>query len=147
MPDPVNGFSVRGCYVISDKFHVPMSPEKEFSNFFKLIWKLDVPQKIKLFGWRCFINRFPTGDHLQLRGISFCFSIDCVCCGMESETLIHILFKCGISSLIWKEVAYWLGFVDYDFVSILSSFWRWYRFCKSKKVKYSRKWTIWLATC
>ncbi|XP_058764649.1 uncharacterized protein LOC131638116 [Vicia villosa] len=78
LPDPDNWFSVRRCYAISDKFHVPMDLEKEFSKVFKLIWNLDVPQKITSFDWKCFINRMPTRDLLLLRGISFLSSIGCV---------------------------------------------------------------------
>ncbi|XP_058756019.1 uncharacterized protein LOC131629236 [Vicia villosa] len=66
-PDPAGGFSVRGCYALTDCFHVPLGLEKEFSHVLKLIWKTVVPQKVKAFGWRCCINRLPTKDLLQVR--------------------------------------------------------------------------------
>lgn len=74
-------------------------------KFFSLIWKVVVPQKIKAFGWKCFINIFPTRELLLNRVISFPTSFACIICGFERKSLNHVLFSCSVSSLIWKELA------------------------------------------
>ncbi|XP_058764099.1 uncharacterized protein LOC131637526 [Vicia villosa] len=141
-------FSVKSCYSIFNTFHVPFGPDMEFYNSFGCIWKLEVPQNIKAFGWRCFLNRLPTKDLLLRRGISFANSFACVCCGLERESLNHLLLDCGVSALIWKEIAIWLGYVDFYYEGcIMGSFMKWYGFCKSNKVKSGKEGTIWLSIC
>ncbi|XP_058742273.1 uncharacterized protein LOC131614731 [Vicia villosa] len=139
-------FSIKSSYLLSNAFHVPFGPEKEFFTSFSSLWNLVVPQKIKAFGWRCFLNRLHTRDLLLVRGISFSNSIACVCCGLERKSLYHIFLGCGVSALIWKEIISWIGFVDFGFGCIMGSFLKWCSFCKSKKViKPGREGTIWLA--
>lgn len=34
-------------------------------------------------------------------------------CGVKRESLNHIFFSCCVSSLIWKELAFWVGIFYY----------------------------------
>src|SRR4051812_23579214 len=97
---------------------------------------MHVPQKIKAFGWRCFIERLPTRDALVYRGILPNTSdISCVFCRDVPESMYHSLFLCHVADLVRKEVTGWIDFVDFEAVNLLDSFVRWSRFCKSKRVK------------
>lgn len=49
-------------------------------------WKLEVPFKIKVFGWRTFGIRLPTKDLLKTRGISFLLnSLKLFFCNIDFE--------------------------------------------------------------
>src|SRR4051812_2885711 len=75
-----NVYSVRSCYSLSNVFHVPFGPEKAFVKAFNLIWKLDVPYKIKTFGWKCFfINRMTTRDLFLLEVFLFLLLLFVLC--------------------------------------------------------------------
>ena len=63
------------------------------------IWKLGVPNKIKLFGWCACQEILPTRVNLAKRKI-----IEdnlCQCCGREPETEAHILWECGAAQDVW----------------------------------------------
>lgn len=68
---------------------------------FTLLWKFDVPPKVKLFVWRAAL-KVATRDNLCKRGIhvlnddfgcAFCFQVD--------ESINHILFVCPRVSYVW----------------------------------------------
>lgn len=47
--------------------HEDLDGDKEIT--FKILWKAQVPFKIKAFGWKTFLNRLLSKDHLRRRGI------------------------------------------------------------------------------
>lgn len=106
-----------------------------------------VPKRIKAFGWRCLLIRLPTRDIFLFRGIHILTINACGICGMQREYMSHILFSCYVSSLVWKNLASWVGFVDYNFVDIWSSYIGWHNFFKFKKVKSGREGIFWLEIC
>ena len=76
------------------------SSEKQKKNqVWNLIWKLKVPNKIKLFIWRCCNNALAVRHNLKQRHMR----VDNVCgvCGSVDETEIHLLFGCELSHLFW----------------------------------------------
>ncbi|KAJ1433127.1 Ribonuclease H-like superfamily [Sesbania bispinosa] len=68
-------------------------------DIWKTIWKLAVPQKIKLFMWRACQNALPVKANLVRRRISN----DSVCpvCGNSDETVEHSLLLCNWVSPVW----------------------------------------------
>ena len=70
------------------------------SNFWKSIWKMQCPSKIKHFLWRACKNILPTNDCLVRRKVG---TMDgCVYCG-EKETSGHTLWNCREAAEVWKE--------------------------------------------
>ena len=63
------------------------------------IWKLSVPNKIKLFIWRCCNNSLAVRHNLKKRGMR----VDNTCgvCGAMDETQLHLFFGCEISLMFW----------------------------------------------
>ncbi|XP_058742003.1 uncharacterized protein LOC131614437 [Vicia villosa] len=143
--EPEGIFSVRSCYGGYEKYHIPFGPRVENSEALTLLWHNLVPQKIKSFGWRCFLNRLPIKDLLARRGISLSNSTLCVLCENNQESLLHLLLSCRASYLIWRDMATWIGFDIGEEVSLIESYMRWYRFCKSNRVKKGREGVMWLA--
>lgn len=62
-------FSVKSYYNIINSVHIPYEPVGEFDEAFSKVWRMDVPIKIKAFGWRCFIDRLLTHGALSHKGV------------------------------------------------------------------------------
>lgn len=60
--------------------------------FWKRIWKLEVPNKVKLFIWRACSNILPTAVNLFQRKILD--SPACTRCGLSCEDSGHALWSC-----------------------------------------------------
>lgn len=59
------------------------------------LWKLRIPNKIKVFGWRACQEIFPTHVNLAKRRVI----IDnvCQCCNIFPEFRVHALWDCGVA--------------------------------------------------
>ncbi|XP_055961881.1 uncharacterized protein LOC130015554 [Mercurialis annua] len=68
-------------------------------NDWKLLWNLKIPNKIKIFIWRCLYDGLPTGAALCHR---LQIPSDCKFYG-EHETLMHLLFLCPVARQIWFQ--------------------------------------------
>lgn len=91
----------------------------KISQFWKLLWKLNCPNKMKHFLWRACRDILPTNYRLATRKVinddSFAF------CG-ECESSRHILWDCKVASKVWKEVDLGLPVLDQptrDFVDVV----------------------------
>lgn len=61
------------------------------------------------------MNRLSTRDILLIIGISFPSNdLACVLCRDMGESLDHSFLLCRISIFVWKEVAGWIDFEDYE---------------------------------
>ncbi|XP_058753518.1 uncharacterized protein LOC131626698 [Vicia villosa] len=147
LADPDYSFTVRSCYDLFNFYHLPRGPDLHLVRVFSLIWKLVIPNKTKFFGWRCFLDRLPTRDLLLYRGIPISSPNVCVFCETEKESLSHIIFCCRFSRLVWKDLASWIGFTEFLFVDVWSSFYDWHSFCKNRQVKPGREGIFWAAIC
>ena len=67
----------------------------------KTLWKLKVPNKIKVFGWQACCSILPTRVNLSRKRII----VDnrCEACKTEPETKIHTLWNCGVAQDIWAR--------------------------------------------
>ena len=83
----------------------------------KKIWKLNTPQRIKMFLWRLGSNVLPTRENISHRlDIP---DTSCVLYKKELESLHH-LFKCNIVRSLWF-VAYWGFKVEHSPTTSLES--------------------------
>ncbi|KAI9186031.1 hypothetical protein LWI28_013183 [Acer negundo] len=63
------------------------------TNWWRKLWKLNIPQKIKIFIWKDCYDWIPTRFNLRGRRIQV---IDlCPWCNKSSETTIHALWECN----------------------------------------------------
>ena len=65
----------------------------------KVLSKLKVPNKIKVFGWRACCNILPTRVNLVHKKIIQ--DNRCKVCKFEAETGIHALWNCGVARDVW----------------------------------------------
>lgn len=72
------------------------------SMFWKTLWRLNVPNKIRSFPWRACKNLLLTKSNLQCRKI-----LDdptCDACGKVGETSGHALWACEIAQAVWSQL-------------------------------------------
>ncbi|KAK9998542.1 hypothetical protein SO802_018145 [Lithocarpus litseifolius] len=84
-----------------------ISNPQQQNEVWKLIWGLNVPNKVRNFMWRACKESIPTMHNLLKRKI---LNEDrCEQCGVESETTAHALWNCSTSDEIWESTP---GFKD-----------------------------------
>jgi len=100
-PEKHGEFSVKSTY-----WKLAEPDMQEFGgsgdNSWKILWKLKVPPKIKVFWWRVLNEFIPTKNILNRRHIEpvgFC-----EWCGSERETIKHIFMDCSTARGFWREV-------------------------------------------
>ena len=100
----------RGVYSVKSGYHVAIqslnkedwaecSSGPKGSQVWSKLWKLRVPNKMKVFGWRACHNILPTRDNLVLRRILE--DDGCILCSRMAETGIHALWECGVAQDVW----------------------------------------------
>jgi ribonuclease HI len=70
------------------------------SQIWRLLWKLQVPAKVKIYCWRILHGLIPLKNILFKRHIG----TDGICpiCKSEEEDVLHMLFNCPEAELIWN---------------------------------------------
>lgn len=62
------------------------------SGFWKKLWNLKIPLKVKHFLWRASKDCLPTKDQLRIKRVN----VDALCptCNLEVETTTHAIISC-----------------------------------------------------
>ncbi|CAM8900015.1 unnamed protein product [Rhodiola kirilowii] len=102
-------FTVRSAYLVALKlerqkntYMAEQSDTKETQRFWKNFWKLEIPNKIKTFGWRLFHDGLPTMNNLLRRG---CLVENaCRHCGFQTEDALHLFRDCWWVKSVLQEV-------------------------------------------
>lgn len=71
----------------------------------KNLWNLDIPSKIKIFGWRVLQGAIPCKGILANRHIDN--SSSCPACHDGCEDIKHLLFTCTRGRDIWQRLGIW----------------------------------------
>lgn len=71
------------------------------------IWKLRVPNKIKLFLWKVHMCILPTKGFFARRGVKIKEDDSCIFCNNSDETGFHIFQECHFAVSIWSMVCSW----------------------------------------
>ena len=77
------------------------SNSTRMKEFWKFIWRLNVPNKIRNFTWCACQNILPIKDNLFQRRITA--DNTCEVCGSFEETPSHALWHCHRAKEVWKE--------------------------------------------
>ncbi|KAA3482264.1 reverse transcriptase [Gossypium australe] len=88
--------------------------QTDYRNFYKKLWVLNLPSKIKITIWRISWNYLPTRVNMHLRRISN--NSICPQCGKGAETNNYVFRKCPVTKTVWKELSFteilkWLTWV------------------------------------
>lgn len=99
-------FSVKSTYylVFSLKNAIESGSHEQDSSyrlFWKTLWKLQLPNKVKNFIWRACRDSLPTKSHLFHRKI-VASSLCAFSCEVE-EDIFHILCKCSTVHPVWEK--------------------------------------------
>lgn len=86
-------YSVKSGYQIAFQLKLPSCPSTSRSNLTKwnMIWKLEIPAKIKIFFWRAAKNILPTAENLWKKKVKQ--DPWCQRCGCKGENVFHALMK------------------------------------------------------
>lgn len=98
-------FSVRSAYHLACDLKTPFSRGESskgavMEKFWKQLWHLNLPRKIKLFLWRSCRNSLPIGQNLMKRNIQV--SPLCTICGLDLEIATHNLWCCQYAQKVWS---------------------------------------------
>ncbi|KAL9670606.1 hypothetical protein QQ045_008160 [Rhodiola kirilowii] len=116
------------------------SDGKESLRFWKGFWRLKVPHRIKIFGWRLFHDSLPTMQNLSRRGCVV--ENKCWLCGKAGEYALHLFRDCWwikwllqdlhLPSVVWNNhctsPGYWLWLsakvcLEEEFKTFLCGLW------------------------
>lgn len=102
-PDKLGNFSVRTAYRLAENWAKEeassSSSDVNIRKAWELLWKCNVPSKVKIFTWRATSNCLPTWDNKKKRNLEI--SDTCVICGMEKEDTMHALCRCPQAKHLW----------------------------------------------
>ena len=62
----------------------------------------------QFFVWRVLINKVPTRDNINNRGVRL-GSNTCALCAITNETVSHLFFTCKVTTRIWQLCDSWIG--------------------------------------
>lgn len=111
LADPRGVFSVRSCYKM-----MTYDANNSSSSFWRRLWKLNVPGKVKNFLWRIVKNVLPTTNNLLSRRVQVLPT--CSVYNAYNQSIIHALVECGFAKSCW--IASHVGYVGQ-----MSSFMEW----------------------
>jgi ribonuclease HI len=97
-------FSVRSAYHLAKELQDAMSGESSMSSsvseIWRIMWQLQIPNAVKMFLWKACHNLLPTKDNLLKRGVVQ--ESLCPICGLETESITHILWSCSSAMDVWS---------------------------------------------
>ena len=87
-------YSVKTSYQVAlyKKFPDPLGCSSSNNSNWSIIWKLTLPEKIKIFIWKATKNLLPTVENLCKHGIVQ--EARCKRCGNKVENILHVLVAC-----------------------------------------------------
>lgn len=97
-------YSVKSGYMVAQKrlpTSIASSSSGSLSEWWKALWKLNVPSKIRMFIWRLCFDRLPTRSNLVKRGVDV--QNCCVHCGRKGEDCFHVFWGCKHAIKMWFQ--------------------------------------------
>ncbi|XP_062075810.1 uncharacterized protein LOC133779929 [Humulus lupulus] len=105
-------FDHKGFYTVKSAYALLQSEKHDSassdnSGFWRLLWQLKVPPKVKNFLWLASRDCLPTRVLLRTKGVS----VDprCPFCNMASESATHLFVTCSFSQVCWRQLQ--IGFI------------------------------------
>lgn len=102
-------FSVKSAYNVAETVLKSLRRQAALHNFrgqqindpvWKQVWKIQVPNKLKVFLWKALQNGLAVGSNLARRVSDF--NSQCPTCQDEEETVMHLFSICPKSRQVWS---------------------------------------------
>ncbi|MBA0819031.1 hypothetical protein Gohar_027881 [Gossypium harknessii] len=100
-------FTVRSSYkLLQNTTYDPRAYALQFDykDFYRKLWLLDLPSKIKITVWKISWNFLATRANLLLRRLTS--TSMCPRCGSGSESIEHLFRECPVTISVWKELSF-----------------------------------------
>lgn len=95
-------YSVKSAYLILQETS-SIGQDDENSGFWRKLWNLKIPPKIKIFLWRSVNNCLPTKDLLRVKQVPV--NDICPVYNVGQETILHSLVMCSFAENCWSKAA------------------------------------------
>lgn len=95
-------YSVKSAYLLMEE-EKNVNVTADNSGFWRTLWNLKIPPKVKNFLWRACTDCLPTRDLLRYRRVQV--SPICAVCNVEYESIYHILVLCHHTSVCLTKIA------------------------------------------
>lgn len=104
--DPKGKYSVRDGYKAAlGLYEQPSScSDPHQKSWWKFLWWLSIPPKVRIFWWRAFNNIIPTEQNLLAHHVPV--TERCTMCQFNWDTSIHALFSCPKVKSCWKRTGF-----------------------------------------
>ncbi|KAA3474808.1 reverse transcriptase [Gossypium australe] len=97
------GFSVKSTYKLLQSFDPrAYAVQNIYNEFYRKLWSIDLPTKIKITTWKVSWNYLPTRANLLCKKLIA--DASCPRCGSETETVNHLYRDCPISVEVWSHL-------------------------------------------
>ncbi|KAA3486780.1 reverse transcriptase [Gossypium australe] len=100
-------FTVRSAYKLLQGIEIDPRAyvlQTDYRKFYKKLWLLNLPSKIKVTAWKISWNYLPIRFNMHHRKLSN--NTICPRCGKEVETMNHLFRECPISKSVWEELSF-----------------------------------------
>ncbi|KAM6569095.1 hypothetical protein CsatB_017080 [Cannabis sativa] len=96
-----------GMYTVKSGYHCLQEVKGEWSQdsnsgFWRALWHLKVPPKVKNFLWRTCSRCLPTRSQLRLRHVHL--DTRCPWCNSTAETSLHLFVHCSVAKACWSNM-------------------------------------------
>lgn len=95
------GYKVEiGCYEALSHCATPKA-----TSWWKHLWTMAIPPKVRVFGWRVLHNIIRTSENLLSHHVPVLGN--CPLCKFGQDSTCHALFWCNLVKPCWKETNFW----------------------------------------
>ncbi|KAA3482716.1 Zinc finger CCCH domain-containing protein 7 [Gossypium australe] len=102
--EPSGEFSVRSTYKLLQSFDpTAYALQNIYRDFYRKLWRIDLPTKIKILIWNTSWNYLPTRVNMSFRKLAT--STLCPRCGEGEETMNHLFRECPVSMAVWTVLS------------------------------------------
>ncbi|KAG8479873.1 hypothetical protein CXB51_029532 [Gossypium anomalum] len=102
--EPSGEYSVRSAYKLLQLFDPrAYALHTDYRNFYKKLWLLDLPTKIKITTWKTSWNYLPIRVNMLARKLTN--NSTCPRCGGGAESMDHLFRECPVSIAVWSALS------------------------------------------
>lgn len=92
----------QGMFTVKSAYGALKNEMEQPDQVWGRIWKMQIPERCKMFIWLAIHKRLLTNVSRCKRGLAT--EPRCTICNRESETLLHVLRDCPITTELWKHL-------------------------------------------